>query len=104
MRRRFRKQREPGIDEVEAARTSERRNGENFSKLKFFVVAFDQRQEKLLAKAVHFVEQKKNGAAKTLHPLNGKAVTCAEIGGGVHDEQKNVDSFQCVLQFVHHHA
>src|ERR1700732_5299468 len=104
MWRRFRKQCEPGIHKIEAARSRQRRDRENFSELEFFVVALDQRQKKLFAKAVHFVEQQKNGSAKTLHPLNREAVTSAEIGSGVHDESKNVDSLQGVLQFVHHHA
>ena len=104
MRRGFGQAREPGIDEVEAAGAGERGNGENFGELEFLVVAFDQREEQMLGDAVHFIQQQVHGTVKTLNPFDGEAVAGAVVDGRVGDEAEDVNAFEGVLEFVHHHA
>src|ERR1700723_1600468 len=58
----------------------------------------------MLGDAVHFIQQKVDGAVEALNPLNGEAVARAVVNRCVGDQAEDVDAFQGVLQFVHHHA
>ena len=104
MRRGFGQTGEPGIDEIEAAGAGEGGDGKNFGKLEFFIVALDKGQEQVFGDAVHFVQQKIDGAVEALNPLDGEAVAGTEVDRRVDDEAEDVDTFEGVLELVHHHA
>ncbi len=104
MGRRFGQALEPGVDEVEAAFAGERADGKNFGELEFLAVALDHREKQGLGDAVDFIQKQVDWAVKALEPIEGEFIAAAEVGGGVGDEAEDVNAFEGVLEFVHHHA
>lgn len=104
MWRSFGQARKPGTDQVETAGAGESADGKNFGEFEFLAVAIDHRQEQLLGDAVHFIEQQVHRAVKALEPFDGEFIAAAEVDGSVGDEAEDVNAFESVLEFVHHHA
>ncbi len=68
------------------------------------MIAIDQRQQRVLLHAVHFIQQQVHRPAKPLHPLKRKSVARAEIGRRINNQREHIHAFERMLQLVHHHA
>jgi hypothetical protein len=58
----------------------------------------------MLGDAVYFIQQKINRTVKSFNPFNRETVAGAVVNRRIRDEAEDVDAFEGVLEFVHHHA